>query len=107
MKQVINNYIQATEELIQEFCNIYFKDEDDIVDYRNIWDYKYWAWMININTDYFFDIDDIFVATKEDIPKDVLFDWYDYQLEHYTENKEWNPTNLINYCKLNNSKTLH
>ena len=59
-----------------------------------------------INDD-FMDIGRIYEALHFNIPVEVFHKWYAYQLDWHTEEKEWNPINLINYYRSYDKKTIN
>lgn len=90
-------YFTIVDALCQEFIMKYFTYwEWDYADYYIIGDLNVWLWPVHIS-DYYRSIDIIITALENNIPKDMLLDWYDKQLE----NKQ--PINLYNYY-LNNAK---
>lgn len=91
--------------LVDKFVEKYYtysdwsKNEPDCVD-RKDEDLSY-TWNIG---DEYRGIDDIFTALRFDIPKKILFDWYDLQVDYWLKTSAWKkvegtPLNLKNYYK--------
>lgn len=100
---IISKYVKQTEDLITQFYKVYFLENYDDTIYSDswymIWGYDHWPWTVEMD-DYYFQVSDMFIALNEKIEKDILFKWYDYQLDFFTENKEWNATNLRTFNKV-------
>jgi len=97
---LISEYVAKADQLARQFYDIYFNDEDDHI-YWDEWYFiglEHWPWVVEIS-DYYFNIDDIFVALNLHASSDDLLKWYDYSLTHHTENKKWNPINLYSWLK--------
>ena len=83
--EAIDNYKKATEKLVKEFIQTYYTDEEGYTaDYYLIW----WRdrlhpWPLEVN-DRYRSLDSIYEALLHQIPKDVLFEWYDYQEAKHT-----------------------
>ena len=97
MKYNIEQYNRAIANLIHDFIEIYYRDEDD---YQSEWYIIGEWWRLAPETievdDMYWNTDKIYEALLNDIPKDKLFEWY-----WYTQNKhELNetPTNLVSYA---------
>jgi len=89
LSSFIENYIKSTEDIVKEFIKTYYTDEDGyIADYYLIW----WRdrlhpWPLEVNDSYWW-IDNVYEALLHNIPKDILFEWYDYQeAKHTIKNK--------------------
>ena len=91
--KTLENYIIATELLIEEFYKKYYWDESDgeyqkhpddwyaIGGYRDQWPDMVWI------GDEIWSITDIYTALVNDMDHDLVWTWYDYNTENY--GKEW------------------
>jgi hypothetical protein len=89
---VISRYIKNTDNLIEQFYRIYYAEE---------WESLYWdeRHSIGLNEHWygviwiwneFWSINDIYTALNFKIPRNTLFDHYEYLLNWHTLNKwEW------------------
>lgn len=89
----IDLYNTSVEVLVQTFVKKYFAYDDD---YYVRWFDDWWAPGTVGIWDYSFNISDMYIALRHDIPEKTLFDWYHYQMD--TEDRK-NPTNFISYYK--------
>jgi len=93
----IENYIKSTEDIVKEFIKTYYTDEDGyIADYYLIW----WRdrlhpWPLEVNDSYWW-IDNVYEALLHNIPKDILFERYDYQEAKHTIKNNWDDVICIN-----------
>lgn len=105
---ILQAYDESFELLVNEFVEIYYTDEEWYSqDYYIIWEWGRLAPDVVGIGDYFWNITDMYESLKHNIPKDTLFDWYDYCLDQHIENdklkEEWKKplpiTNLVHYHK--------
>lgn len=103
--KVIENYLKAMEGMVDVFCNTYYKDDEGhITDYYMIgvdWD-RLHPWPVEIH-DRYWSMDNIYEALLNKIPKDKLFEWYDYSYaKHFIkkEDPKYNEPiiNLTTFC---------
>lgn len=83
----INEYNNSVLNLCEEFAEKYFEESDWYI----IGNINVWYWPLDI-ADYFFSIDNIACALHNNIPKDVLLQWYNTFLEKWKVE-----VNLYNY----------
>ena len=105
MKYTIKAYDNIIKQLIEEFIKVYYTYDDwSVEEYYIIWE---WG-RLSPNTaeiaDMFWNIDNMYEALKNDIPKEKLFDWYDRSLDLRMENsnqdskkKDITVVNLMSY----------
>jgi hypothetical protein len=93
--KVLENWEKATNELLKQFLDKYFNEEDYEPD---------WYWISNaigetveIN-DYFFNLDRIVEAIRYNASKKKLFDFYDLELD-YAMNHKPMEINFYHYLK--------
>lgn len=77
IKRRLSNYGFACEDLVKEFLNIYYN-------YGDGWVLDEWWWVgnhagtvVSCADEQFWNMPDIVTALKYNIPKDILFSWYD------------------------------
>jgi len=89
--KVLDNYYKAFEKVVKKFTKTYHSYEDgSIPDYYIIGSWKtMWPDTVQINDDWFWNIEDMYTALLNNIPEDKLFEWYDYSLEMATLGKEY------------------
>ena len=94
----LNDYYDACNLIKIAFIEEYFCDEDitlNDVDAYWIADKPGEVCFIN---DYFWNMEDFVTALDFQIPKTVLFKWYDYSLEEHEKGKC--PINLFTYSRM-------
>jgi len=85
---LIANYNNACEKLIKKFVQ------------KHKYEFAYSIGSIYCFIDqYYFDIDDIIYDLKEDLPKDLIFQWQDDSIKAYEVNGQLNKISLENYSK--------
>lgn len=88
--KTLTKYIKATEKMVHKFIKKYYTYEDDsLADYYLIW----WrdrlhAWPLEV-CDRYWSLEDIYQALLHNVPKDVLFEWYDYSYAQHTKKQKW------------------
>ena len=102
MKLAFRALENSVNDIIEMFYIEYFHEEWEELyndNWRLIWDFDHWLWVVEIN-DYFWQFDDIRIALTNNIDAKTLFDWHDYSLSYHMSDKEWNPVNLIHYNRM-------
>jgi len=91
--QLIEDYDKLTNKLIMEFISKYYNNTKD---YFIMWNKSAIApHSISIEND-FWNIADIYIALKNNIPNYILHNWYDYSLEYVSE-WAWKAISLFEY----------
>lgn len=85
MLQEVKDLQQSVENLVERFAIKYYSEEGEDVEYYFVWDMQFDISTVNIVDDYW-NIDDIYLALKEDISEDVLFERYHFKTMVYTIN---------------------
>jgi len=101
--KIIDNYLQANQDLISEFYKTYYNEweypspSDWQYDIDMIWVDRHWVGMIWLNDD-FWSIEQIFTAIKFNIPEKILFDYHELE---YEKASKWEPVwiNLYSYFR--------
>lgn len=87
---------EVTKTMIDQFAEKYYTDDDGEMCYYYMIGEVYACF----NENYHWYIQDIFTALNNNIPKEVVYEWYDYQEQlKYDSNEEKNPTNLLEFRK--------
>jgi len=96
----IKQYQEACIDLIEQFYNKYYNDENlpiDTYDYYIVWDVdKYWIDTVMIADDYR-SLTDIYIALLHNISEDTLSSYSSDKLDYYMDDKEGGFPNLYNY----------
>lgn len=92
MEYALEQYTRSIKTLVEEFVSIYYP----WADYFIIGEWSRLAPNVIGIADDFWNVDQMYEALLNDIPKDKLFEWYDYQLDQHLKNKE--VINLTTYC---------
>lgn len=88
IERMIWDYNLSFKILCDEFVKKYYSDEDVSSDYYIIWEWgNLCPNVIDVN-EYFWGIEDIYVALKHNIPEDKLFKYYEYSLNKSIVNKQ-------------------
>jgi len=88
------NYEESIIELVKQFYKKYYFDEVSEENFEE--DFNYYVTIdiderglhyINISDDYI-DLNDMYIALINEIPKKTFHDWYNYQLDWHMEEKK-------------------
>lgn len=96
MKNAVQNYENACEDIVKEFLSIYLVDLEEDYTLEDI----DWWWIadgvgeVMYVDDYFFGIHDMVTALRLDIPKEIFFAWYEKSIE------EEKSINLSSYYRM-------
>ena len=93
VSDVLIGYESHTKRLTQWFIKLYFNEDYDIDQIQDLYVAQELGGTFEIN-DYFFHFSDACFCLKHQVSKDVLFDWYDYNMmwhpyKHYINLKSW------------------
>ncbi len=89
--KVLEKYYKSFDKLAKKFVKKYHSYEDwSVPDYYIIGGWKtMWPDTVQVNDDWFWNIEDMYTALLNNIPEDKLFEWYNYSLKMATVGKEY------------------
>ncbi len=94
----IENYVDSINNLVSDFDHKYY----DNYWFQEVVMENIWMWPFDLWEDFWW-IDDIYIALKFNMEKEIVHDWYSYSLDRAMEDKiEWT-INLYSYWRM---KTL-
>lgn len=106
--QVAREFLRRTDKLYETFIKIYYPDYD-YSDCYAIGRGSSWMtsipWPLDIGEGgYRYDLNDVFVALYNDIPRDIVLERYDKHVEEYDNKKTYRKVNLYSYRRMNYDK---
>lgn len=97
---MINEYNKITDQIVKAYLSkLSIEIYNEKLDYYDLMEYEWINQWPVIFSDMYFNLDDIFLAYKFNIPWKIFTDYYYLTLESYEKKEEWPWINLYNYWR--------
>lgn len=112
MTKIANKFLDQTDKLYQEFVKKYYPElEYDLHCYpvgRNSkWMHSV-PWPLDVDEGTCrYTLDDVFVALYNEIPKEIVLEWYEKHVEDYEDEETYRKINLYHYRRSNYDKKTY